>query len=180
MAQQFAGSSWQWCRVHFMRNIRAAVATMWLLPEVHRGVMRHRGVGRGRRAAANAVQVGAGIEPPERRGSGVVTLREPRQAVFGCPEIGEVIGSKNLPLHHGEVDFDLIEPRRMHRVWTVTAFGYRCANRSTAVRGTVVDNPEHAPGRRVRLACHDLIDPSGERLDTGGGLAPAEHRRPAH
>ncbi|WP_363208463.1 transposase [Rhodococcus ruber] len=37
MAQQFAGSSWQRCRVHFMRNIRAAVATMWLLPEVHRG-----------------------------------------------------------------------------------------------------------------------------------------------
>lgn len=104
------------------------------------------------------VQVGAGIEPPERRGSGVVTLREPRQAVFDRPEIGEVIESKNLTLHDGEVDFDLIEPRRIHR--GMDNHRVRIPLRPPidrglpTVRGTVVDNrrTRAGPTRTARVS----------------------------
>jgi len=42
-----------------------------------------------------------------------------------------------------------------------------------AVRGAVVCDPEHAPGRGVRLGAHHLLHQGGERPDAGGGLAPA-------
>ena len=44
----------------------------------------------------------------------------------------------------------------------------------------VVDDPEHPPGRGVRLGGHDLFDQPAERLDAGGGLGPAEQLGPVH
>ena len=46
-----------------------------------------------------------------------------------------------------------------------------------AVRGSVVHDPEHAPGRGVGLGGHDLVDEGGERLDPGGRLAAADDLR---
>jgi hypothetical protein len=40
-----------------------------------------------------------------------------------------------------------------------------------SVRGAVVDDPEHAPGARVGLGGHDLLDQAPEGRDPGLGLA---------
>ena len=48
----------------------------------------------------------------------------------------------------------------------------------TTVRGAVVDDPEHAPRRAVRLDAHDLADQPPERLDAGLGLAAPEQPGP--
>ena len=42
------------------------------------------------------------------------------------------------------------------------------------MRAAVVDDPEHAPGRRVGLGGHDLLDEPPERLDPGLGLDAVE------
>ncbi len=46
------------------------------------------------------------------------------------------------------------------------------------VRGTVVDDPEHAPRRGIRLDAHDLGHQPAEGLDAGLGLAAAEQPGP--
>ena len=50
----------------------------------------------------------------------------------------------------------------------------------TAVRGAVVDGPEHPVRGLVGLLGHDLFDQSGERSDPRGVLAPAEDLRAVH
>lgn len=83
----------------------------------------------------------------------------------------EVVWRERLALENGEVDFDLVEPARMHREVHQHQIIPRTLQPSdsllTAVDGTVVDYPEDPPGRPVRLATHDLSDKLIKGFDGG-------------
>ena len=63
-------------------------------------------------------------------------------------------------------------------------FGYASESRAcggpAAVRGAVVDDPEHPPCRSVRFSGHDLVDKGAERFDAGAGCAVADHLGAVH
>src|SRR4029450_8118914 len=141
--------------------------------------------GGGRRAAVvggeaveEVVQVLGGVGPVERSGGEVVALLEGRQPVVDLGQVGEVVGGDDLALHHGEVDFALVQPARVDGGVDQGGGGPRLGHAVdgclAAVGGTVVDPPEHPPGPGVRFDRHDLFDQAGERGDAGGRLAPAE------
>ena len=66
--------------------------------------------------------------------------------------------------------------------------GYECrmsARQSShaglsAMRGTVVHDPEHATGCVVRWLAHDMLDQSLEGLDASGWLTASEQFDPMH
>jgi hypothetical protein len=65
--------------------------------------------------------------------------------------------------------------RELHEAGIGPASGEPVAGCLSAVAGSVVDDPEHAPGRGVGLGGHDLVDEPCEGCDAGLGLAAAEH-----
>lgn len=81
-------------------------------------------------------------------------------------------------MHDGEVDFDLVQPGRVHRQVDqaqVRPAALEPVDRGLAtVGGAVVDHPVHPAGRGVGLDGHDLVDQPTERGDPGRWLAAAE------
>ena len=61
------------------------------------------------------VQVGAGEGPLKGSGGLLVVVLEGEQTLLEFGEEGEVIGSEDLALNDGEIDFDLIEPAGLDR-----------------------------------------------------------------
>ena len=94
-------------------------------------------------------------------------------------EVGKVIGCEDFPLDDGEVDFNLVEPTGVDgtvdqdeaRILLLESLYRGWA----AMRGAVVDNPEHAPGVVVGRARHDLFDETVKRGHAGAGFAAAEY-----
>jgi hypothetical protein len=81
----------------------------------------------------------------------------------------KVIGRENLSLDNGEVDFDLVEPTgvngQMHQM-NVGIGGLESFNGGgSAMRRSVVDNPEDSGGAPIRLLLHDLLDQSAKGFE---------------
>src|ERR1044072_2999202 len=64
-------------------------------------------------ATKQAVEVGLGVAPVEGNSGLLIAALEAQQASFDLGEIDEVVGGQDLALDDGEVDLDLVEPRRM-------------------------------------------------------------------
>src|SRR6266508_3093493 len=67
----------------------------------------------GGEAVEEIVEVLGGVGPVERSGGEVVVLLEGRQPVHDLGKVVEVVGGDDLALHHGEVDFALVQPARV-------------------------------------------------------------------
>src|SRR5512132_848901 len=67
----------------------------------------------GGEAVEEIVKVLGGVGPVVRSGGEVVALLEGRQAVVDLGQVVEVVGGDDLALHHGEVDFALVQPARV-------------------------------------------------------------------
>ena len=77
-------------------------------------------------------------------------------------QIGEVVGVQDLALHDREVDLDLVQPGGVdgqvdQREVLLSAL-QPVDQGLAAVRGAVVDHPQHPAGRGVRLGGHHLLD----------------------
>ena len=115
------------------------------------------------------IEIAAGEGPLERLGGLLVALLEAHQLVSERGEIRKIVGSEELALDNGEIDLDLIEPTGVDRGVDKNDIGPFGAQPSggalTAVRGAIVDDPEHAAGRPIRLLAHDLGDQAIEGDD---------------
>ena len=95
--------------------------------------------------------------PLERPGDALVMALEVENPASEGLQRGGVIRSEGLPLEHGEVDFDLVEPARMDGAVDEDEVGEPSSESSdgggAAVCGAVVDDPEAPSGVTVeRLA----------------------------
>src|SRR3990172_9033164 len=94
----------------------------------------------------------------------------------------KVVGCQYLPLADGEVDLDLVEPAGMdgtvNRDDAGIFFHQAFDADSAAMRGSVVHDPEHAPGLAVGRLGHHLGHQPVKRNDPGLSLAPAEELCP--
>src|SRR5271166_5836905 len=109
--------------------------------------------------------------PFERTGLLVAQLLVKPKSLLNLFETGEVIRGQDFSLNDREVDLHLIQPTRMNRRMdqeSLTVSLTQPPNRRlTAVRGTVIHDPENPIGRTVGLTSHHLIDQAAERGDTG-------------
>src|SRR3990170_8952857 len=127
-------------------------------------------------------EVGSGELPLERLGEGLVVGLEGENPGGELVERGGIGRGEDLAFEDAEVDLDLVEPAGVDGQVDEAEGGMRALEPLdrglTTVRGAVVDDPEHAPRRAVRLDAHDLLDQPPERLDAGLGLAAPEQPRP--
>ncbi len=102
---------------------------------------------------------------------------EPAQAPGESRQRRKVIGSEDLALDDGEVEFELIEPAGVDGTTNqaqVRMMPLQALNRSrTAVAGAVVDNPKDPMGVTVRSLGHDLLDQAVEGDNRAAGFAAA-------
>lgn len=124
------------------------------------------------------VEIGASELPFEWLGDGVEVLLEAKEAIFDLVQGREVVGSKDLTLKDGKIDFDLVEPTCVngamngHDIWECCL---ETLDGGLAAMGrTVVDDPKYAAGITVGGLVHDLSDEAIERIDAGGLLTTAE------
>ena len=125
-----------------------------------------------------ALEVTASELPFEGPGDLFIVILESEDSVLELLSGSEVVGSQDLSLKDREEDFDLVEPtgmyRSMHQDEVVPAALEPVDAGLAPVRGTVVDDPEHARSGPVRFAGHDLEHQAVERLHAGLRLAPPE------
>jgi hypothetical protein len=125
-----------------------------------------------------AVEIIAREGPLEGLGGFLVVLLEPHQLFSKRGEVRKIVGRQQLALDDGEIDLDLVEPTGVDRSMDeddIGPFGAQSSSSAlAAMRGAVVDDPEHAAGRPVRLLAHDLRDQAFEGSDAGFSLASAE------
>src|SRR5215204_2284628 len=125
-----------------------------------------------------AVEIIAREGPLEGLGGLLVVLLEPHQLFSKRGEVRKIVGRQQLALDDGEIDLDLVEPTGVDRSMDeddIGPFGAQSSSSAlAAMRGAVVDDPEHAAGRPVRLLAHDLRDQAFEGSDAGFSLASAE------
>lgn len=111
----------------------------------------------------------------ERRGPVVLEFEQPLGDGFG---VREVVGRKDLALDDGKVDFDLIQPTGMDGAVDQHQPGILLleprGGGGTAMRGSIVHDPEHAPGFVARWPRHDLLDQSVTGSDPGAEFTTAE------
>ena len=97
---------------------------------------------------------------------------------------GKVIGSQNLSLDYGKVDFDLVEPTgvdgQMYQM-NVGIGGLEPFNGSgSAMRRAVIHNPENSGGAPIRLLLHDLLDQPAKGFDARGLFTSTKDFGPPH
>src|ERR671920_500886 len=135
-------------------------------------------------AREEPLEIVAGELPGKRLGGLLATLLESDQAFDQNLKISEIIGGQDLPLHHREVDLDLVEPGGVSRKVDeaqVGPFPLQTLHASlSTVAGAVVHYPEHPLGGGVRLLFHDLTDKAAEGLDAVLRLATTEELRPVY
>jgi len=116
--------------------------------------------------------------PLERFRDRLVMPLEGEEALLDRFQGREVVGCQNFPLKDREVDLDLVEPAgvdgTMNRDDAGIFFHKAFHASGAAMRGSVVHDPEHAPGLAVGRLAHHLSDQSIEGNDPGLSLTPAE------
>lgn len=119
----------------------------------------------------------SGELPLERLSEALVMTFELLQAPGESRQGGKVIGSKDLALDDGEIDFDLIEPAGVDRSMNQAQVGItllQALNGSrAAVTGAVVNNPKDPTGMAVGVLIHDLLDQAVEGGNGASGFATA-------
>ena len=157
----------------------ASSCRAWLMPP---GGVRQ--LPRGRSTRAQQVgQVGAGEAPVERPGGGVVAVLEALAA--GRP--GRARSAKSA----GLITLRWMTEKTISIWFSHEACTGRCTSvavgqaalirsieRLPVVGGPVVDDPEHPPGRGVRLGGHHPLGQFVKRRDPGGGRDRADQLRP--
>src|SRR5271169_280448 len=107
---------------------------------------------------------------------------EVEEPLFEGAERVEMVGCEGLALDDREVDFDLVQPARMD--WRVydgevgPLAGEALLAAFAAVRGSVVDHPEHPLRRTIGPLGHHLADEPFEGADPGLVLGAAEDLSP--
>ena len=116
--------------------------------------------------------------PLERFRDRLVMPLEGEEALLERFKGREVVGREDLPLQDGEVDFDLIEPTGVDGTMNGDDAGIFFDEAfhagGAAMRGSVVHDPEHAPGLAVGRPGHHLSDQAIEGNDPCLSLTPAE------
>lgn len=96
-------------------------------------------------------------------------------------ESGEVVWRENLPLDDREVDLDLVKPTGMYWPMHKREAGEPVLEagdgRRSAVRRSVIDDPEYTACVVIGWASHDLFDETMKRRDASGRFAAAEDAR---
>ena len=136
------------------------------------------GEGRSIEFCQKGCKILAGEGPLQGNGDLFIAVWKGQQTLFHFWERGEVIGRKDRALHHGEVDFDLIQPTRVQgrvdqdhgRPLGAQSMGGFWA----AVSRAVVPDPEDPTGGSVRLLAHHLGHPAVHRSDSILGLAATQ------
>ena len=96
-------------------------------------------------------------------------------------KVRKVVGREGFTLKYGEVDLNLVQPTRMNRerqphgVSKLISETQRKGIR--VMRAALVNYPEDAASRSVRLARHDLVDKPVEGPDAVGSLDAPEDSR---
>lgn len=129
-------------------------------------------------------EIGSGEAPLERFGDALVVVLEPEQALLDLLKGAKVIGCERFTLDDREIDFDLIEPAGMNGAVYGHEIGIGCLETAhagrTAVRRTVIQNPEDTAGIPVRWLAHHLSDEAAERLDARGVFTATEELSVMH
>lgn len=116
--------------------------------------------------------------PLEGGGDALVVPLEAKESLLHIVQGEEVVGGENLTLNDREVDFDLVEPTCVDRAVHGHDVGegrLKALDRGlSAMRGAVVQDPEHAAGIPVRGFGHDLGDEAIERFDARGFFATSK------
>ena len=128
------------------------------------------------------IEISAREGPLEGLGGLLIVLLEPHQLFSKCGEVRKVVGREQLALDDGEIDLDLAEPTGVDRSVDeddIGPFGVQSSGGAlAAMSGAIVDDPEHAAGRPIRLLAHDLCDQAFEGDDAGFSLAAAKQLGP--
>lgn len=123
-------------------------------------------------------EVTAGEFPLEGGCDALVVVLKLKDTIFYLLQGREVVGSEDLPLDYGEVNFDLVEPTRVNRTMHKDDVGEGSFEASngllSAVRGAIVHDPENPTRVTVGRLGHDLGDKAVERLDAGGLITASE------
>jgi hypothetical protein len=97
-------------------------------------------------------------------------------------KVGEIVGSQNLPLDDGEIDFNLVKPTGMDGTMHQNEMGVlvlKALDRGHAAMGrAVINDPKHAAGIVIGWACHDLIDKPVKRSNTSATLTATKDTCP--
>src|SRR5215472_520139 len=129
-------------------------------------------------------EVAPRVRPFERSNEGFVVPLKRQQPVLNGGQGPKVVRGDDLALDDGEIDLDLIEPAGVHRAKNQHEIGVPALqpfDRAwTAMRGSVVDNPENAVGLAIGRDAPDLPHTPAERLDAGLALAAAKQARPVY
>jgi hypothetical protein len=132
----------------------------------------------GRALREQGGQVAAREFPFERLGGRFPVVLKIEQPFGERLQPGEIVGREDLALNDREVDLDLVEPAGVDRSMDegeAPEFVLQAGDRSCpAMRGTVVDDPEHTACLIVGRPSHDLFDKPVKRSDARGRFAAAE------
>lgn len=90
----------------------------------------------------------------------------------------EVIGHKGLTLEDREIDFNLIQPTRMHRgmnEYEIAIAGLQPFHRTrTAMGRTIVNDQENTPCCSIGWLTHHVVNKAIKRNDAASAFAPAK------
>jgi hypothetical protein len=123
-------------------------------------------------------EVIAGEFPLEGSGDALIIVLKLQETLLDLMERVEVVGSEDLALDNGEVDFDLVEPAGVDRGVDRDEVGEGILEATdgglSAMGGAVVHDPEHSVRVAVRGLGHDLGDEAAKGLNAGGLIALSE------
>ena len=113
------------------------------------------------------------------RADGFPTILKVEKPFGNGSEVGKVIGSKDLSLNDGKVDFDLVKPAgvngAVHQDESGILLLEALHGSQTAMGGSIVDDPEHASRIIVRRSSHDLFNEAVEGSNSTATFAAAKN-----
>ena len=128
------------------------------------------------------MQIAAGEGPLEGRCRSLIVALEGKEPLFEFGQRREIVGREDLPLHDGEIDFDLIEPTGVDRSVDQDGIGPFVAQTVggflAAMSRAVVHDPKDAVSGLVRLLVHDFADEAIHRSDSVLDFTTAENLGP--
>src|SRR5713101_5184292 len=117
--------------------------------------------------------------PMEGMWMSVVKLREMLKPLFDLRQRAEGVRCEDLALNDRKIDFNLIEPTRMHRRMHQDGIGVfllqTLHGTLTTMRRAIIHNPKHPLGMTIRLLLHHLIDQTPKRCYPCFGFTTPQH-----